>query len=534
MVVASNKTFYPTPDSLIDRMLSKIQGHPCMILEPSAGSGAIASRMTKDSRCWSGIDNKHHCYSKAEISVIEIDENLQATLRGHGFRLLDTDFLTYSGPDKFDLIIANPPFDTGDLHLLKAIDILYCGEIIFLLNAETIKNPYTNTRKELARKLKKLNADIEFIQGAFVDAERPTGVEVALVYIKVERKVEDDLFAGATDTVENKEHTIKQNYEVSTGKTIAEFVAEYNQIINIGTETILAYYKNYPKIWKYIGLNKEIDKYQSASKDLTRQLQGAVNGLLITVRTDFWRRTLTIPEVTKRMTRSKRDAFEKQITERCHMDFTENNIRQFIMNLIDTYEETLIAAVMEVFELMTVSHCYSGGLYDENIHYFNGWKTNKAFKVGKKVILPAGWNAFFDPLFKRWKLSYRALDRISDIDTVMNYFDALNDYTSIYSAVDKALDRGQSRGIESTYFTITCYKKDTIHLTFKDEDILRRFNVVACRGKEWLPHDYGNKAYQDMTREEKDVVDSFEGAVSYNKNLQLPLFINKATLSIAA
>ena len=151
--------------------------------------------------------------------------------------LIDTDFLQYSGRDNFDLIIANPPFDQGDLHLLKAIDVMYRGEIIFLLNAETIRNPYTNTRKELAKRLNELNAEVEFIQDAFLDAERKTSVEVALVYIKIERNIEEDLFAGISDEEQECSSTAKQDWEVATKHHIRDLVAAYNRTIDIGTES---------------------------------------------------------------------------------------------------------------------------------------------------------------------------------------------------------------------------------------------------------------------------------------------------------
>ena len=542
-VIQNNKNFYPTPEPLIDRMLAKLKKNntPNTVLEPSAGNGAIIERMKEYCVEYDDDDRRHRrrwrSFEHCSFRAIEIDEELQATLRGKGIKLIDTDFLAFSGPDKFDLIIGNPPFDHGDLHLMKAIEIMYCGEIVFLLNAETIRNPCTYNRGELVKKLHELNADIEYIQGAFVDAERSTGVEVALIYINIERKVEEDLFGGCKDKAEDEEPDLQQNFEVSTGRTIAELVAEYNQIINVGTETIIGYYKNYPKIWKYVGLNKEIDKYQSSHKNLTATLQSAVNNLLVTVRKDFWRRTLEIPEVTKRMTNSKRKEFDYQVEHRCDMDFTEANIRQFILNLIDGYEDMMMNAVQEVFKLLT-KHAWSDGLYDDNIHYFNGWKTNDAFKVNKKLILPCyGSYSFVDQYDKnkRWKLSYHdPLKDLRDVDTVMNYFDAMTDYHSINVAVHDALDRQKAKKIYSTYFTIDVFKKGTIHLTFNSDNIWRRFNVSACMGKNWLPHDYGKKAYQDMTQEEKEVVNAFEGPASYNKNLNLPMFTKKNTLQIAA
>lgn len=534
-----NKTFYPTPPELVKRMCLKIRKNPDRILDPSAGKGDLLEGLSErhyidlSSAEAADYGKKYRIidFSSAKKFAMEIDPDLQNILVAKHYKLVDNDFLAFAGPDQFDLIIANPPFDEGDQHLLKAISMMYCGQILFLLNAETIRNPYTNTRKELAKKLKELNAEIEFISGAFRDAERQTSVDVALINIMIERKIEDDLFADTEDRPQDVYAELHEANEVSTGKTIEELVLEYNQIVQIGKETILAFFKNYPKIWKYINLNAELQKYRSNSETLTKRMHTELNAFLHSVRTDFWRRTLDIPQVKKRMTADRLKEFEFQLESRSNMDFTENNIRQFIINLIDTYEESLFQAVLKLFDKMTISHCYDDGLVTDNIHYYNGWKTNKAFKVNKKVILPVygsyhcGKGPFVDEYSGKWKLQWSAgEDLFNDIDIVMNYFDALNDYCSVRSALERALDRQQNRNIESTYFTFTVYKKGTIHLTFNDDDIWRRFNVAAGIGKNFLPQDYGKKSYREMNKEEQAVVQSFEGPVSYERNRHIALF----------
>jgi Domain of unknown function (DUF4942)/Methyltransferase small domain len=517
-----SKDFYPTPRRLANKMIAKIKGDPQYILDPSAGKGDLIEALAAR---WS-------IYHERKISAIEISEELQATLRGKGIKVIDSDFLEFSGPDKFDLIIANPPFADGDRHLLKAIDIMYRGEIVFLLNAETIRNPFTNTRADLIKKLDALNADIEYVPDAFKDAERPTGVGVALIYIKIERQIEDDLFQGVTDGPETIKVETDRHHDISTGRTIDELVAEYNQIISFCTDTLLAYFKNYPKVWKYIGLNREADKHERDHKDLTERVQHRVNDTIAAVRTDFWRRTLNLKEVRSRLTSKKQAEFEDQIKTRCHMDFTTSNIRQFVLNLLGSHEKTITDSVLEIFEMFTKKYCWSDGLYDDNVHYFNGWKTNKAFKIGKKVIIPI-YSSYGHPFVDysgRWKLDYKAAENLRDIDTVFNYFDGMAPYLSMHQAIEQAFAAGKSSGIQSEYFKITVYKKRTIHLTFKNQDILRRFNIVACRGRGWLPHDYSSKPYQDCSAEEKAVIESFEGYESYIFNSGKPILPERGKL----
>ncbi len=511
-----NKNFYPTPAPLISKMVYKIKGTPRKVLEPHAGKGDLVE----------GVEQRWKYQGhKPEVFAIEIDPTLQATLRGKEIKLIDSDFLTYSGQDKFDLIIANPPFDDGDKHLLKALDIMYRGQIIFLLNAETLRNPHTNDRKMLVRRLEEAGAEIEYIQNAFTRAERKTSVEVALINIIIDRKVEDDLFADCGDHGARAHQTISDNYAVSTGKTIEELVLEYDDIVRVGTDTIVGYFRNYRKVAKYIGLNREAKEYNHSSEDLTGKMQSAVNQLLRDVRVCFWRRTLELKDFKSKLTEKKRQEFESALAVNCYMDFTESNIRQFMLNLVGSYEQTLTEAVLDLFDMFTIRHTWSDdNRHEKNIHYFNGWKTNNAFKVGKRLVVPVRasyGNPFTD--YGKWRLNYGAAAFLDDIDKVCSYFDGGVGYMPMSTALTSAFACGESTAV-STYFKAIAHKKGTVHLTFLNNDILRRFNVVACRGKGWLPGDFGSKSYRELSAPERSVVDSFEGQKSYDTNRTTELF----------
>lgn len=58
----------------------------------------------------------------------------------------------YSTMKEYDLIIMNPPFSNGNSRLWKALDLQERngGAVICLLNAETLKNPYTKYSKVVA------------------------------------------------------------------------------------------------------------------------------------------------------------------------------------------------------------------------------------------------------------------------------------------------------------------------------------------------------------------------------------------------
>jgi hypothetical protein len=66
--------------------------------------------------------------------------------------------------------------------------------MVCILNAETIKNPFSEKRKLVARIIEDNNATVEYIENAFIDAERKTKVEIALIHIKKEKSRMDNIF----------------------------------------------------------------------------------------------------------------------------------------------------------------------------------------------------------------------------------------------------------------------------------------------------------------------------------------------------
>ena len=178
------------------------------------------------------------------------------------------------------------------------------------------------------------------------------------------------------------------------------------------------------------------------------------------------------------------------------------------MNLQNAYYKAIEDAIVDMFDEMTHEYAWTNEFSENRLH-FNGWKTNKSWKVNHKVILPyfnfTGWRG-------EWSLRYEKQQFLHDIDRVMSYFDGgRTSYVSIVSAIEQAFKQGQNRKILSSYFEISCFKKGTIHLKFRDEGILRRFNVFACKQKGWLPPVYGTTPVNEMNAEEREVVKEFDG-----------------------
>lgn len=519
--------FYPTPEPLITKMFGKVKDKSKInsILEPSAGKGDIIEYLQERNR----FD-----YRNPNILAIEKDDDLFATLLGKSIAVIDRDFLSYSGSDIFDLIIMNPPFDNGDKHLLKAIDITYCGQIVCLLNAETLKNPCTKLRVELVQRLEELEADIEYLEGQFQSAERKTNVEVALIHINIENDIEEDLLKGATDTIQDEEIDIneKDDNDIAIRNNIHNLELSYNQQKQIGLDVIKNFYSNYKKVSSYITLKVGDEESRNSTRE---NIRSQVNKLNKNLRRDYWDKAVNLPEISEKLTSKNRHRFHSEIEKYSNLEFTANNVRSFAINLIGSYEQTLIDAVVNLFDDLTSKYSYWSD-YDSNRLHFSSWKTNEAFKVAKKIIIPchSGYSNPFYGYSNQYQLDWQVKAKLNDIDKVMNYIGGHKDYFSISEAIEGFMRRAnageETFEIHSTFFKkISFYKKGTLHLTFKDEDILRKFNIIACKGKDWLPNDYGNKRYDDYEDKNQKLIESFEGKKAYNDNIANPPTFSRAS-----
>lgn len=507
--------FYPTPKNLIDKMLSGIDFTMIQsVLEPSAGKGNIVESVVNKFR-W----NNYNKDQKWDVDAIEIDENLQHILRGKGYRVVHDDFLTYNSLKRYDLIVMNPPFSQGEKHLLKAIQMQENGgKIICLLNAETLRNPCNNSRKELLQKLEQYNAEIEYIQNAFVDAERKTYVEVALIKIDIPKKEDNSIILEHLKKEEKPiTETNYNNYNLVNADFIKRIVEQYNFEVKAGLKLIAEYEALKPYI-----LNSFKDDY---NKNPVLELKlyyddkdnncCLANSYIKQIRMKYWKALFMSDEFMGLFTSNLKQKYYNKVNELRDYDFSLYNIYTIRIELnkemIKAVEDTILA----LFDEFSHKHHW----YDEtsnNIHYYNGWKTNKAWKINKKVIIPLNgfdrWNGRFKPT------DYDVINKLSDIEKVFNYLDGgLTEEVDLRTELNFAEKYGDTKKIPLKYFMVTFYKKGTCHIEFTNEELLHKFNLFGSQRKGWLPPNYGKVKYKDMTPEEKAVINEFEGEASYNK-----------------
>ncbi len=396
--------FFPTPPALIFKMLDGLKlGEIETVLEPSAGRGDIADLLRKRLENESG---RRYRGDSVDIDTIEIDPNLQLVLKGKEYRVVHNDFLSYNSHKPYDLVIMNPPFSQGDRHLLKALDIQRNGgKIICLLNAETIRNPYTNIRKDLVRRLTAAGAEIEYIKGAFLAAERSTDVEVALVRVTIPEVVR---VSGIYENLRQQEHYEARSDEEKS-VTHADFLMSRVEQYQVEVKAVAALINEWAGLKPHILSSFEESEYRDNTPIIGLFIDGKkadgspremINSAVCKVRYKYWRALFSSKQFRSLFTSNLSEEFHKRVEYLQHYDFSLYNIQQIIDEIMSRMAKGVEETILAMFDEFSDKYHWINES-STNLHFYNGWKTNKAHRINKRVIIPM-YGAFRDWYDKRF------------------------------------------------------------------------------------------------------------------------------------
>lgn len=134
--------FFPTPPEVVDRLIGLAKLESGMrVLEPSAGQGAIASRLAEDG---------------GDVTCVELlDENIAALkeLRLFG-DIRQSDFLELSADPTYDRVVMNPPFaKQADIHHVNhALEFLKPDGLLVSIMSNSVsfrENSLTTTFRQM-------------------------------------------------------------------------------------------------------------------------------------------------------------------------------------------------------------------------------------------------------------------------------------------------------------------------------------------------------------------------------------------------
>lgn len=463
-----------------------------------------------------------------EIEAVEIDTSLQAILKDKKIKIVGNDFAEYNPCCRYDLIMMNPPFKDGDKHLLKALKLIENGgQCVCILNAETLKNPYSDSRIYLANLLEKYEADIEYIENAFRDAENTTDVEIALVYVDIPTKeIELDVFKNLVMGEEYKcDYEDYNDTQLATDDIIGNFVKQYEFEAKAGAKVIDTFYSMQKYIPNTDGGHSMISLSVlgcSDDMDMKSTKFNPVNTYIRLLRDKYWSLLFQSKEMSRLLTQTARDRYLYKIREFRDYDFTFSNIKQLQIELVSHLSTNIDDAILKQFDNFTYKNSMDNA---SNVHYFTGWKTNDAFMINSKVIVPM-WGIYGNRYDSGWSL-YRASDFLEELEKIFVYLDGGKtegaDISSILHGYNYS-NKYNGEKIQSKYFDVEFKKKGTAHIWFINAELLKKFNIFGCQKHGWLPNSYGRKRYKDMSKEEQEVIKSFEGEKSYEKTVENPQY----------
>lgn len=472
-----NKDFYPTPTSVIEKMLvaSDIQGK--IILEPSAGSGNIVSFLQNN--------------GALEVLACETNKDLSKIVSSK-CRLIEDDFLDVRSEDisHIDMIIMNPPFSADDKHLLHAWEIAPGGcEIVSLCNYQTMSNNWTESRKELMETVS-LNGRFDDFGECFTSAERKTNVRVACVYLykpKTGDNEFEDFFSLDEEVGQTEEGIVQYNYIRDIVSRYTQAVSMFDDVMNaskaINELTKPIYNGTYRGIMFGAKQTDRDERHVEITRDVFKKdLQKLC-----------WTRVFNDMNMGKYMTKGVRENINAFVERQIHVPFTMKNVYKMAEMIVGTHGSRMNQVLIEAFDLIC---SYSA----ENSTAGEKWKTNSDYMVNKKFIVP-----YICEYDTRWpsshvKIGYgRNRSEIEDIVralchlTATNYDDVRELDSFVGNPYNMEYDRLRSSlGLEwgkwhdwKPFFKIRGYKKGTMHFEFLDDHVWMKFNIEVAKAKGW-------------------------------------------------
>ena len=462
--------FYPTPEPLVRAIWAKattLLGHcPTEVFDPEGGSGNLLERPK-------GFGYNHNTKGYA----VEIDANLQAVLRDHGYKVLGSDFLGFDDPIDFECVLTNPPFNNGVEHVFKSWTFVRPkGVIVGVLNAETLKNPHTKERRRLLDLIEE-HGGWESVGQPFKDAERTTDVEVVMFWMLRPAKVLDPSafkFSGNFQTAAPE--TFKEFGEnpLASSDAITSLVAQYRLCLNL--------LRTRSEVQSELNFHLRSVPGQSRSDDkvaMTFDQFSEVQDL----KYRMWHSVFKMTRMGEISTSDFRKKFSQFVHEQEQMEFNKSNILEALAMFFQNKEQIWIDSICSWFDRATAFH-------ENNKVHPEGWKTNCGHELNKRIIIPSGITVGWSG--SSWNVAWGrpAETFYSDLDEIISHLSGVpyDESQGFYRSIDNKslteLPPGTWHNLQ--HYRVRLYKKGTVHLEIRDPYLRDEVNYIVGKERSWL------------------------------------------------
>jgi hypothetical protein len=486
--------FYPTPRALAEQAWAMFKDrHFTRVLEPSAGNGDLLEPYLRDRPA-------HVLRSQrgAAVDAVEADPRKLPVLQAKGLRVVGHDFLEFSSVGLYSHVIMNPPFAQGVQHLLHAWEGLYAGEIVCVLNAETLRNPYSRERQHLVRLIER-HGRAQYVGQAFAQAERASDVEVALVHL-VKRAPADDLAAELLQGLQAEKSADTAGIAEDLGQQLVlprgfveDAVLRFNTAVAAAREAARAQ----AKASYYAGLvgrtllemrGESVGVRSAANPEqMAKGVRAALAETHDALKDRAWTSILRSSEVLSRLSAQAQRRLEAQFETVKAREFTTKNIYGFLQGLCEAAGDIQVGMALDIFDSIV---CY----HENNTVFYMGWKSNGKHRLAgmrirtTRFILPG-----FESSAHHRTLGYAGLQRLSDFDKVFAMLDgkrepAVQSLRNLFECPDTFARLRNGSREQSDYFDVRYYpQRGTIHFFARSKSLVDRLNRLVGRHRQWLP-----------------------------------------------
>ena len=222
-----------------------------------------------------------------------------------------------------------------------------------------------------------------------------------------------------------------------------------------------------------------------------------INDYISQLTLEYWEKFINETDFKSKLPSKLKNDFSYNMERQADIPFTIENCRYFYENIMSSIPKSYEQTVAEVFDKLTSKYSYSYASWNKNIHMYSGWKTNNAYMIKGKNIIPC-----------YLEYSYQCVpDVLKDLTIIFNNLTGKK-FILDTDVIRKKIQSCE-KNIDGEFFYLDVYQKGTIHIKYKDENLLKQFNILAGKGKNWLPDDFMAKRYNNMSDKEKDLVKEF-------------------------
>jgi len=434
--------------------------------------------------------------------AVEVDIRHHAALRAAGLTILGLDFLDVQSLAHISQVIMNPPFNQGVQHVLHAWDVVYDAEIVAIINAESIRNPFSQERQRLVN-LIEAHGSVEFLQDEFTDhVDRKTTVEVALIYLeKLPASTVDWTAIMANLKVGDNFKGAEIDTEVCTALALpGNFIKDTHHRFRIAVEAarkaaeaaaIAAHTKADLGVSLEMMQAKGVDNQH---RDPTRPIRDAANENFLPSYVELkriaWAQIIRSTLLTNKLSNQAQKRVEAEAETMYSMEFSIANIHGFLAGVLHSMGDIYRNMVCDLFDTII-------GRSNENLVFYRSWKSNEKHRVGMRIRRSRFIIPHMEADTKRG-FAYSSEQLLADIDKVFGYLHGISGpYAGLVDASQKHHVASAER-IESEFFDFRFYEgTGTLHVYPRSAAVIEKINRFVGRERQWLPGDM-NEANADF------------------------------------